>query len=94
MSSHTLIWDPGWLSPYSDSPRPRQSGHRILLGGREDFAHMSLPADLKEIMSSGKENVLSSSCKVPDIIPNFNQIWILSADFNESRQYQISRKSF
>jgi hypothetical protein len=31
---HTLLREPGWLSMYSDSPRHRQSGHRILVGAR------------------------------------------------------------
>jgi hypothetical protein len=50
----------GWIftlffghSRYSNSPWPRQSGHRILVGGGRDFAHLSIPADLDEIVSPG-----------------------------------------
>jgi hypothetical protein len=35
-------------------------------------------------------NILGSSCKVPNMSPNFNQIWSFSTDFCK---YQISRKS-
>jgi hypothetical protein len=49
---HTLLGVPGWLIRSSDSPRPRQSEHRILVEGR-DFAHLSIPADLNDLMSPG-----------------------------------------
>ena len=38
-------------------------------------------------------NTLGSSYKVLAILCPINQIWVLSADFNRSHQYQISRKS-
>ena len=48
----------------------------------------ALLCDLKTLETK-KKKVLRSSCKVPD----FNQIWIFSADFPKSFQYQFSLQS-
>jgi hypothetical protein len=35
-----------------------------------------------------------SSCKVPDILSDFNQIWILEPGEHKGLQYQITERSF
>jgi hypothetical protein len=45
-----------------------------------------------DLMSS--ERIKCSSCKVRDILPDFNQIWVSSTDLHRSSQYQISGKFF
>jgi hypothetical protein len=37
-------------------------------------------------------NVLWTSCKVPDTLFDFNQIWMFSTDFNKSTQSKMSLK--
>jgi hypothetical protein len=44
-------------------------------------------------VAGNKKTYWSLHVNCPILLPNFNQIWILSADCNESLQYQISRQS-
>ena len=38
-------------------------------------------------------NLKTSSCKVPVILSDFNEVWIFSTDFRKSLKYQIQSKS-